>query len=70
MGTKCFPRGYSVANFVIQRFSVVGCMRMSDEKHKYMNTCKTVHYIPNRFQQLSVLFMLERLLHLLNCLYF
>ena len=46
-----------VANFMIQRFSVVGCMRMRGKKQTEINTFQTDHYIPNRFQQLSVLFI-------------
>ena len=47
------------ANFVIQRFSVVGCMERVTE-NKYINTSQPVYSIPKRFQQLSVLFILER----------
>ena len=46
-----------VANFVIQRFLAVGCMRKCDRKQKYMNTPQIAYSILNRFQQLSVLFM-------------
>ena len=51
---------FVVANFVIQGLSVVGCMRKSERKQKYINTSQTAYFIPNRFQQLSVLFILER----------
>ena len=50
---------FSRANFVIQRFSVVGCVRKSDRKQKCINTSQTTYSIQNWFQQLSVLFMLE-----------
>ena len=50
---------FSQANFVIQRFSVVGCVRKSDRKQKCINTSQTAYSIQNWFQQLSVLFMLE-----------
>ena len=49
-----------VTNFMIQRFSIFGCMKRSDTKQKYINASQTVYSIPNRFQQLSVLFILER----------
>ena len=50
---------FSQANFVIQRFSVVGCVRKSDRKQKCINTSQTTYSIQNWFQQLSILFMLE-----------
>ena len=40
---------FLVAKFLIQRFSVVGCMRKSDDrKQKYINTSQTTHSISNR----------------------
>ena len=54
------PIFFLVANFVIQGFSVVGCMKKSDRKQKYINASQTRHSNPNCFQQLSVLFILER----------
>ena len=59
-GSKFFSCGYLVANFVNQGFSFAGCMRKSDRKQKYINKSHTSHSIPNRFQQLSVLFTIER----------
>ena len=65
-GTEMFSRGYFVgrgyfvAYFVIQRFSFDGCMRKSGRKQKYKNKTQTEYSIPNRFQQLSVLFILGR----------
>ena len=53
------PIFFLSANFVIQRFSVVGCMERVTE-NKYINTSQPVYSIPKRFQQLSVLFILER----------
>ena len=65
-GFKIFSGGYSVglffilvANSVIQRFSIVRCMRQSDRKQQYINTFRTAHSIPDRFQQLPALFILE-----------
>ena len=66
MGPKCFLVGISwvqfffVPNFVIQRFSVVGCMRKSHRKQKHINRFPIAYFILSRFQQLSVLFLLER----------
>ena len=66
-GSNVFSCGYFlspifflVANFTIRRFPVVGCMRKCDRKRKYVNTSQTMYSISNRFQQLSVLFILER----------
>ena len=66
-GSKTFSRGYfvgliffPVANFALQRFSVVGCMRKSERKQKFINIGQTAYSIPNHFQQLPVLFILER----------
>ena len=51
---------FFLAYFVVQRFSVVCCMR-SDRKQKYVNVSQTgVYSVSNRFQQLSGLFILER----------
>ena len=53
--------GFFLAYFVVQRFSVVCCMRKSDIKQKYVNASQTgVYSVPNRFQQLSGLFILQR----------
>ena len=41
---------FRVANFLIQRFSVVGYMRKSDGKQKYRNAFKTRYSTANRFQ--------------------
>ena len=66
MGPRCFLVGISwvhfffVPNFVIQRFSVVGCMRRSHRKQKHINRFPIAYFILSRFQQLSVLFLLER----------
>ena len=49
-----------MANFLIQRLSIAGCMRKSDRKRKYVKRSQTVYFIPNRFQQLSFLFTLEK----------
>ena len=49
-----FSRGWSVANFVIQRFSFAGCMRETDRKQKYITQSHTTYSIPNRFQQMSL----------------
>ena len=61
-----FSRGYFVrstfvlvANFVIQRFSVFGCVRKSDRKQKYISTSQIAYSISNRFQQLLVVFVLR-----------
>ena len=48
---------FIVANFVIQRFSVVDWTRKSERKQKYINTLQTLYSIPNRFQQLPVLYL-------------
>ena len=68
-GSKTFSRGYfvapiffPVANFALQRFSVVGYMRKSERKQKFINIGQTAYSIPNHFQQLPVLFILERYL--------
>ena len=65
--SKTFSRGYFVglifflvANSALQRFSVVGCMRKSARKQKFINIGQTAYSIPNHFQQLPVLFILER----------
>ena len=49
-----------MVNFLIQRLSIAGCMRKSDRKRKYVKRSQTVYFIPNRFQQLSFLFTLEK----------
>ena len=54
---QIFSRGYFVdpvvflmANFVIQRFPVAGCMRKSDRKQKYRNKSQTTYSYLHRFQ--------------------
>ena len=49
-----------MVNFLIQRLSIAGCMRKSDRKRRYVKRSQTVYFIPNRFQQLSFLFTLEK----------
>ena len=49
---------FLMADFVIQRFSVFGYMRKSDNKH--INKCISNRVFLNRCQQLLVLFILER----------
>ena len=47
------PVFFLVANFVIQRFSV------GNRKQEYINISQTAYFIPNRFQQWLVLFILK-----------
>ena len=56
----CGSNSFLVANFVIQRLPVVGCMRKNGRKQKYISAFPSAYSVPNRFQQLSVFFMLER----------
>ena len=72
--SKIVFRGYSVgpifflvANFVIQRFSIVSWTRKSDTKQKYINTSQTAYSSANQFHQLSVVYI-RKMLHLLNYL--
>ena len=51
---------FAVANFVIQELQVVDCLRKSDKKQQYINTSQTAYSIANQFQQLPVLFILEK----------
>ena len=39
------------ANFMIQRFEVVGCMRKSDRKQKCIHASQIAHSTPNKFLQ-------------------
>ena len=50
---------FLVFSFVIQTFSVVGYMRKSGRKQKH-KTSQTAYSVPNRFQQLPVVFTLEK----------
>ena len=70
---KTFPYGYFVGLkyfFVgISRLgfpdcNIISCQLLSDKNEKYINTSQTEYSIPNRFQQLSILFIL--VLHLLR----
>ena len=72
--SKIVFRGYSVgpifflvANFVIQRVSIVSWARKSDTKQKYINTSQTAYSSANQFHQLSVVYI-RKVLHLLNYL--
>ena len=73
VGLKLFLVGIScvqfffMANFMIQRFSVAGCMKNNDREQKYRNTSQTTYSFLNQFQQLSIVYI-RKALHLLNYL--
>ena len=54
------------ANFMTQRFSVIRCMKKSAGIGKHINTCHTAYCFPNQLQQIVVLFIIRKVLDLLN----
>ena len=54
------------ANFMTQRISVIRCMKKSVGIRKHINTSHTAYFFPNQLQQIVVLFIIRKILDLLN----